>query len=297
MNLPIGELAALGAAGAWAVSSVLFALERANARPIVMTLLKGTIAIVFFALLVAVMKLSGAVIHLPGIKPVLVLAFSAVCGITIGDTCFFGSMVRIGVRKASLLSLLNPIVAAFLALAFGQELPSMVGFVGIAVTLLGVVLVVAASPGDRAADPHLVSGTLLGVASGVCNAIGIVSAKSAIAAVGVVPTALVRQVAAFAALLAFELVVRRGRDLRLEMGDGYRRPRLLFASLAGSCFGFLLFQVAIDRASPPITGTLSSTVPLFIAPLAVRYLGERLPARAALGTVIAVAGVVLMVCF
>lgn len=295
MSPPWGELAALGAALAWAVSSVLFAAEREHARPVVLTLLKGGISVLFFSLLLG---LSGSFARWPEMRPLLVLALSGVCGITLGDTFYFLSMSRLGVRKASLLSLLNPGFGAVLAGLLGQDLPGAIGWLGIGLTLLGVVLVVQASPataGER--DPRSVTGTVFGIGSALLNAVGIVVAKSAIGEVGVLPTALIRQGAAFVALLGFELVVRRGRDLHLELLRGYRRPRLIAASLTGACFGFLLFQIAIDRASAPVTGALSSTVPLWIAPMAAVFLGERLPARAALATLVAVLGVVLLVCF
>ncbi|MBK8231916.1 MAG: DMT family transporter [Candidatus Eisenbacteria bacterium] len=295
MSPPWGELAALGAALAWAVSSVLFAAERAHARPVVLTMLKGGISVLFFTLCIV---LTGSLARWPETRPALVLAFSGVAGITLGDTFYFLAMSRLGVRKASLLSLLNPGFAAVLAGLLGQALPGALGWVGIALTLLGVVLVVQASPaaaGER--DPRSVSGAAFGVGSAVMNAVGIVVAKSAIGEVGVLPTALIRQGAAFVALLGFELLVRRGRDLHLELLRGYRRPRLIAASLTGACFGFLLFQIAIDRSSAPVTGALSSTVPLWIAPMAAFFLGERLPARAALATLVAVLGVVLLVCF
>ncbi|MFN8548505.1 MAG: DMT family transporter [Candidatus Eisenbacteria bacterium] len=296
MALPLGELSALLAAGSWGVSSVLFAAEREHVRPAVMTLQKGSLAIGFFALVLVAMRLGGTSFTVPRLEPLTLLALSAVFGITIGDTCFFASMRRIGVRKASLLALLNPILAAFLAWMLGQELPGVVGFAGIGLTLVGVLLVVVASPGgDGVDEAHRVSGVLFGAASAGCNAVGIVVAKTAIAEVGVVQTSLLRQLAAFVALFAHQLWTQRGAGLGRELAFGFGRPRMWIASLAGSCIGFLLFQIAIDRASPPVTGALTSTVPLFVAPLAARFLHERLPRRAAIGTLIAVLGVVLLV--
>jgi len=296
MTLPLGELSALVAAGSWGVSSVLFAAEREHVRPAIMTLQKGSLAIAFFLLLLVAMGMSGTSLAVPRPTPLALLALSAVFGITIGDTCFFASMRRIGVRKASLLALLNPILAALLAWILGQELPGMLGFLGIGVTLLGVVLVVVASPSaDGVDESHRVSGVLFGAASAGCNAVGIVVAKTAIAEVGIVQTSLLRQVAAFVALFAHQLWVRRGEGLGRELAYGFGRPRMWIASLAGSCVGFLLFQIAIDRASPPVTGALTSTVPLFVAPLAAHYLHERLPRRAAIGTLVAVLGVALLI--
>ena len=57
---------------------------------------------------------------------------------------------------------------------------------------------------------------------------------------------------------------------------------------------FYLFQAAILLGSPPVTAALCATSPILVAPIAARWLGERMP-WTALGTLLAVGGVVLVV--
>ena len=56
----------------------------------------------------------------------------------------------------------------------------------------------------------------------------------------------------------------------------------------------LLFLVALDLAGAARAATLSSTSPLFAAPAAVAFLGERLTPRIVVGTVLAVVGIALL---
>ncbi|HSU77878.1 MAG TPA: EamA family transporter [Burkholderiales bacterium] len=56
----------------------------------------------------------------------------------------------------------------------------------------------------------------------------------------------------------------------------------------------LLTFAANDRLGPSVTGTVSSTAPLFALAAAFAFLGERIPARALVGTVAVVAGVALL---
>ena len=53
-------------------------------------------------------------------------------------------------------------------------------------------------------------------------------------------------------------------------------------------------RVALDLAGAARAATLSSTSPLFAAPAAVVFLGERLTPRIVVGTVLAVVGIALL---
>jgi drug/metabolite transporter (DMT)-like permease len=76
---------------------------------------------------------------------------------------------------------------------------------------------------------------------------------------------------------------------------GFARPRLILADLLGTVVAFYLFQAAVMLGSPPVTAALCATSPILVAPIAARWLGERMPWTAALGTLLAVVGVALVV--
>ncbi len=75
----------------------------------------------------------------------------------------------------------------------------------------------------------------------------------------------------------------------------FREPRLLGLFVVSVCVvtfgGFWLSLVAIKYVDVSIAYTLNSTEPLFILPLAVLILKEKITLRALLGTVVALAGI------
>lgn len=299
MTVILGEAAALASAALWAGASVLFGLEGRRTRPVVMNLVKSLLACALFGIALLLAP-AGELGRPPG--PLVPetrllgwLALSGVVGIALGDTAYFVAMARVGVRRAMMLGLLAPVFAAGAAAAVGQPLPGALGAAGIAVTLLGLLYFIRVAPvGEDGASPRSRSGVAFGVLAALCQALGIVMTKGAIAEAGLLPASLIRLLAGAAALLALELVRGRAAGLGVELARGFRRGRLLLAAFFGTFIAFYLFQAAILLGSPPVTAALTATSPLLAVPLASRYLGERMPAAALLATLVAVAGVALV---
>jgi drug/metabolite transporter (DMT)-like permease len=333
------EAFALGSAALWAVASALFTVEGRTMSPAVMNAVKTIGASLVFALVLLVSPVGplgrpeGALFPAGGVSLVLVL--SGLIGIALGDTCFFESLARIGVRRSMMIGLLAPVFTAVAAAIAGQPLPGIMGFAGISLTLGGILLVVRVAPvredGVEAGRPpepgddehrrdrpgpspgHAVrsnrsldrgEATILrhpgigawgfGVMAALCQAIGIVMTKDAIGRSGVLPASLLRLLAGGLGIVAFELLRGRGAGLPAAVVRGLSRPRLVLATLLGTVVAFYLFQVAVMLGSPPVTAALCATSPILVAPIAARWLGERMPWTAALGTLLAVGGVALV---
>jgi len=58
--------------------------------------------------------------------------------------------------------------------------------------------------------------------------------------------------------------------------------------------GFWLFHVAIKYTDVAVANTLSATEPLFVIPLAAIFLKEKFTLSAVAGTVVSVAGIILL---
>jgi len=84
----IGAAAALGSAASWAVGSVLFKMLGDKLEPVALTFAKGLLGVVML----------GAALLFVGFQPVkydaiLLLTFSGLLGIAIGDTFFLSRCV------------------------------------------------------------------------------------------------------------------------------------------------------------------------------------------------------------
>lgn len=134
-----GEVAALGAAILWAVSSIIYSRLGQTIAPLKLNLFKGAIAITLLVLTVFLRN-----DFLPGIAPVplCLLLLSGVVGIGIGDTAFFVALNSLGPRRALLMETLAPPMTAIGALIFLQEQLSVGAWCGLLLTILGVAWVV-----------------------------------------------------------------------------------------------------------------------------------------------------------
>lgn len=227
-------------------------------------------------------------------RSIVLLSLSGILGIAIGDTFFFLALMQLGPRRASLMGALNPVAIAIAAAAFLGERPTPAAWAGIFATTFGVgwVLRERASAGGGTESVSL--GVRYGLLSVVCTAGAVLLAK-----VGVVsaPTVL----AAWIRLLAGAAGLALWGASRSEIGDWVRpfRRGTLLAKVAVVVAvvvigGFWLSLLALKHIDAAVAGTLNATGPLFILPMSVVFMKEKLSLRAVLGAGIAVGGVALI---
>jgi drug/metabolite transporter (DMT)-like permease len=289
-----GELAALSAACLWAVATVMFGRLGKVLSPLVLNLAKGAIALILLALTLALVGQSRAGLDRSAVG---ILALSGVIGIGLGDTAYFAAINQLGPRRALLLETLAPPLAALLALVFLQEALGARAWLGIALTLAGVVWVIAervpGATGAAKADPR---GIVYGVLAALGQATGAVMSRAVLADTEVAPmwSSLLRLGGGVIVILA---ILRYQGPIAGPLRP-LRSPRLLagvaLASVLGTYLAIYLQQTALKYAATGIAQALTSTSPLFVLPLAAA-LGDRVSPRAVAGAVVALVGVGILV--
>ncbi len=287
----IGELAALGSALTWAVTSVLLRDLQArinvlslNAFRCLLAAIMGAAAVVATGRLAEIASLSAPTIAY--------LLASVLIGLGLGDTLFFVGLRFLGVARGLPLSNVYPIFAALMATALLGE-PLTAGLVvGTFLVVSGVVLVLLPSgvvvepkrPKGRN-DEKLGVGLILLAALAWAGATGVL--KVGVQSVEPIAATTVRMVMATVVLMGTAAFARGGLQLR-----DYRGRRLGAMLVAGVATGLsaLLFLIAIQLAGAAKTATLSSTTPLFGVPMSMLS-GERLTWQVATGTLISLIGI------
>ena len=312
-----GEIAALGAAILWAISSIIYSRLGQRIPPLKLNLFKGAIAI---TLLVLTLFLRND--FLPSIAPVplCLLLLSGVVGIGIGDTAFFAALNCLGPRRALLMETLAPPMTAIGALIFLQEQLSVGAWCGLLLTILGVAWVVTERiPNSSTHSVNLARGISFGLLAALAMATGGILSRAVLANTTISPlwAALLRLIAAVLVLLpSIWLKAKRQEAIPpapLPKGGGKRQEAIklekysrikiyrLFplitaifcAAFAGTYLGIWLQQTAIKFTAAGIALTLTNTSPLFVLPLAI-YLGEKVSFRAIAGAVIAISGIAVL---
>jgi drug/metabolite transporter (DMT)-like permease len=241
----------------------------------------------------------GFILLFVGFEPIsarsaVFLGLSGVLGIAIGDTFFFLSLMQLGPRRASLMGSLNPVVIALTAALFLGERPTPGAWAGIVVTTVGVGWVLWERASGDSGSESVARGIRYALLSVLCTAGAVLLAKVGVVSVPTVQAAWIRLLAGSAGLMLW------GAS-RSELGtwaSPFRKGVLLAKVTAVVSIvvigGFWLSIVSLKHIDAAIAGTLNSTSPLFILPMSMVLMKEKLSFRTVLGTGIAVGGVALI---
>jgi drug/metabolite transporter (DMT)-like permease len=297
----IGELAAVSAAFLWAVASVIYATLGCQVPALALNLGKGLIAIALLGITILAQGLIAPALIAPNS---LLLLLSGAIGIGFGDTVYLEALHLLGVRQTLLLGTLAPPMAACLALFFLGEKPSSLAWLGMGVTLVGVVWVISERVthdgrrpafGHRPSSSQSAQGRLYALLAALAQAIGALLSRAALENTPVSPLW-----ATLLRLLAGVIIVTGWGCLRQQIQGLWQVVqitdlliRLFAAALMGTYLGIWFQQVSLKYTATGIAQTLNATSPLFVLPIAV-LLGERVSHRAWLGATLAVLGVGLL---
>lgn len=287
----MGELAALGAAFVWALSSTIWQRVGQEIPAVVLNLLKGAIAL--FMLLATILILGKS---LPPINPQILamLLISGALGIGIGDTAWFIVLKYLGARRALLLETLSPPLTALFGWIFLQENLSIRACTGILLTICGVGWVIAERTAEtNLPSKHIWQGLGISLLGQTSHAAGAVLSRAAFTQIDIAPlwTAAIRLSGGIAVMLLF--INRTNADSFKQLKVPKILGAIVLAAFLGTYLGISLQQTALKYAPAAIAQSLSSTSPLFILPLAV-LMGEKVSIRAVVGVVGAIAGIALL---
>ena len=299
--MPLGEFAAIGSALLWALNSVLVRPVSARLPALRITALEYLCAAVCMLLTAGLLGRLPLVLQFPLLQMVGLVA-SALVGMGLGDTSYVRALSLIGVARSYPVS-----QAAFVLGTFGLAVvllgervgPNVAAGAGL---LLGSVWLIArsqdggapavAAGGAAPVAVQLRNGVAIALFAGVCWAGTTTLLKLSLADADLLAANAVR-IPVVALVLNTVGASRFGFDYR-QLG---RRTIAVVAvaGVVGLWLSSLLFLFAIDTAGAAKTAVLSSTSPLFAAALAVVFLGERLTPSLAVGTLLAVAGMMVVV--
>jgi drug/metabolite transporter (DMT)-like permease len=312
MHLPTGELAAIGAAMIWALTSLVFTEAGRLTSPIAANTFKVTFATLIFAIVLWARNGVPWGVDITT-ADVALLAVSGICGLAVGDSLLFLGFQALGARRANLVFALAPVMGAsggFLLLGERLAPLQVAGIVG---AIGGVAWVVSErreiarrgrtmlTPGavgiDDVAHPlegRTLFGVMVTLGAALGQATGALLAKPALERVATLEATQIRVGAAAVTLLVAGAL--RGR-LRPWAGLIIRRRLYLsmaMASFGGPFLGVWLMSVALDRSSTGVALTLLATPPLWLLPLGAWLQHDHPTRREIFGLCVALTGVAVL---
>ena len=290
----LGEICALLTACCWSGSALAFSAAALRVGSVRLNVTRLIFAAI---LLLTVVLAAGIEFHLSA-SQLWNLVISGIVGLVIGDTFLFKAYESIGARTGMLIMSAAPAMSALLAyLLLGEILGSM-GFIGMAVTLLGIALVVLErreSSSNRSA--LYVKGIIYAFIAAAGQAGGLVLAKMAFnegPVNGFVAT-LIRIVSAIIVIFPIARLAGEYNDvLALYLKDRKALSLTLLGAFLGPFLGITLSLISVAYTSVGISATLMATVPILMLPIVYFVLKEEVSWRAIIGAVVAVAGVAVL---
>lgn len=288
----MGEIYALSCALVWAFAVVFFRRSGETMPPLALNLFRVGLSSLLFVVTLAVG--GRGLLHRAPVGDYALLLGSGVVAIAISDTLFHAALNRVGAGINAVVDTLYSPLTAFGAFLFlGERLDAwQVG--GMALVIGSVVVATRMDPPAGTPRRVLVSGVLLGVASMVALAAGIVMAKPVLADADVVWATAVRQLGALAALLpaAIFLPGRRERLHALRPGPGWKHA--IPGTVLGSYVALMLWIAGMKHTAVGKAAVLNQTSTIYTLVLASLLLGEKFTRRTALAAGLALAGVLLV---
>jgi drug/metabolite transporter (DMT)-like permease len=219
---------------------------------------------------------------------------SGIIGIGLGDTFFFRALNQIGDSQSILVAeTLAPILTALLAMIWINEWLSWQQWVGIAVVILSVDMIIKLQKRDSR-KIFSMSGYVYAALAALCQAVGAVLSRDILTSTGIdaANASLFRLLGGLAAILLLMLVMKR--SLRPTQALGAKGLKLLFwATLLGTFAALYLQMVAFANTKAAIVQTLFATS-VVLSLLVARFLGEKVDKRTFLWSFMAMFGVSML---
>jgi drug/metabolite transporter (DMT)-like permease len=291
-----GELTALGAACCWAIGSNLFAAAGRRIGPVEINRLRITVAMVLLGLTLWVTRGSPWPFQATGTQLAL-MALSGLIGFVFGDTWYFRALVVLGAGRAALIASLAPLFTAALGWPLLSERLGPLAWLGMALTLGGVALVLAESPGARAGivAGKARAGVIAGILAALGQAGGYVTSKLALrTGMDALSGTMIRVTAACVTMWLLATIEGQVSSTVAALRDRRASLFLTGGAFFGAFLGVTLSLAALKEIEAGVAPSITPIYPVLTLLMSARFHREPVTARTLVGALVAVGGVVVL---
>jgi drug/metabolite transporter (DMT)-like permease len=290
-DLTLGILGGLGSGLTWAITSIVVRSLSGTLSPAGITATRSTLGGAILLTVVVATGHGGELLRTP-LWVVLMLWASMLLAMGVGDTLFFASMDHLGVTRALILSMANPLLTTAIGMGLLGESMTPGRVLGILSVVGGLVLVIAGRE-ESAGTRHGVNrrGLQLVFGAAVAWALSAVIVKVPLQSVSVLTATALRF--PIAGLVLWCTPWTRGTLQALRQCTRRERALLATTVLIG-CVGSMLFIASIKFGGVAVGNVLASSAPFFTIPYELWVLKQRPSLPTLLGALLTVAGVGLM---
>jgi drug/metabolite transporter (DMT)-like permease len=229
------------------------------------------------------------------------LAFSGLIGFVLGDLLLFQSYLIIGARVAMLLMALAPPFAALLGWLMLGEVLSSQSWLGMAVTMSGIVIVILKRESTeengevvkKLKSAYSIPGILLALGGALGQAAGLVISKKGMGDYDAFSATQIRVLTGIVGFSILFVFIRRWPRVWAALKNGPAMKRITLGAFFGPFLGVSFSLLAIQHTQTGVAATLMAIVPVLIIAPSIIIFKEKVNWKEVLGAVITVLGVAM----
>ena len=300
MVMYFGEIAALLTAVFWTVTSMSFESAGKKVGSLSVNLIRLVLA--FFIYGVVNYFRRGMFLPLDAsTESWMWLALSGLVGFVMGDLLLFQAYVVIGARISMLIMALAPPITAFVGWIILGEVLRPMNWVGMAVTLTGISIVILkrekkeedSKKRRKITTNFSIAGLLLAFGGAVGQGVGLVLSKKGMGEYDAFAASHIRVITGMVGFAVILLFAGRYGKLWKAVQHKSAMKRIALGSVFGPFLGVSFSLLAIQNTQAGIAATIMSIVPVLIIAPAILLFHEKVNWKEIIGAVITVGGVAI----
>ena len=290
----LGQLFALLTAFCWAQNSVAYSIAGKRVSSLTVTHIRLWIALP--AIIIVHYFFLGRWLPAVSLTPELaILSASGFVGFFIADVFIFYGFVAIGPGRTLLIMTLSPVLSAAISFFALNEALGLFQIIGMAVTIIGILIVVYFENRNSLKDVHHLKGFIIAVLGAFAQAAAMVMSKLGMAD-GIHPVSanVIRISSGFAGLVIFALI--RGAFINdfKKMRDPKALGLISVSAIIGPVIGIILTLYALQLAPVGIVTTIMQISPIILLPVEAVFFNRKITPAILTGTITAVGGAVIL---
>ena len=224
------------------------------------------------------------------------LSASGLVGFVIGDLFLFQAYLEIGSRVSMLIMALVPPITAFLGFVTMREVISFSNFIGMAITILGISLVVLVKnpEGKNFKFSHSIKGIVYAFVGALGQSFGLILSKIGMGNYNPFAATQIRIISGIIGFTIVFIFMKRWDKLKEAIKNIEAMKYITLGSFFGPFLGVSFSLLAIQYTTTGVASTITSIVPVLIIPLSIFVLKEKISPKEIVGAIISVIGVSLL---
>lgn len=291
----IGEIAALGTAFCWTFTGISFEYAGKKVGSLAVNFIRLILGFIFISIFTYLTR--GLLLPTDSTSFNWIwLGLSGIIGFFLGDLFLFQSYLEIGTRVAMLIMAASPPITALLGFIFMGETITWKGLLGMAITTLGIaVVILSKETGEKKIKiTHSAKGLTYAFLGALGQSVGLILSKVGMGSYNAFAATQIRIVTGFIGFLILFIYKRKWNDLTVAFKDKKAMTGITIGSIFGPFLGVSLALISLQHTTAGISATITSIMPVLIIPFSIILFKEKVKPKEILGTLISVVGVAVL---